>query len=90
MTDFYKQTENKGLDFLGCGISELELGKFVVGMRQKLFLNRCKGDNWKYCPSEFLVGKLLEETGEFLKDKNPEELLDIATVCLMLYLRSDL
>jgi len=61
---------------------------FGEAMEEKLVANDYKG-GWspQQCSLEFLTGKLLEEVGEFLKDKDPGELPDIANMAMMLWQR---
>ena len=47
-----------------------------------------KGDTWKYCQIGFLEHKLEEEIEEYKHGgRNPDELIDIANICMMLWNR---
>ena len=46
-----------------------------------------KGDTWKYCKLGFLEGKLQEEVNEYQNSEDPDELIDIANICMMIYNR---
>lgn len=50
---------------------------------------KMKGDSWKTCDIEFLEDKLSEEMTEYVfsKCEDKAELIDIANVAMMLWLR---
>lgn len=49
--------------------------------------DKTKGDSWKWCEIEFLKDKLLEEFNELQKTGDKHELVDIANICMMLFIR---
>ena len=72
------------------GFKRYEIEDFVASMKRKLVMNMKKGRSWYEAPTNhFLKGKLMEEVGEYFKSSNPDELIDIANICLMLYERRD-
>ena len=77
------------------GFTEYEIKKFTSAMRCKLLNNASKGDSWKTCDFGFLERKLVEEFSEFMSIRNRsikdrEELVDIANICMMLFLRLEM
>lgn len=72
------------------GFKRDEINEFVVMMRNKLIQNSVKSRSWAKWGIDtktFLRSKLHEEIVEYDKSGDPFELVDIANICLMLYLR---
>ena len=62
--------------------------KFFSFMSNK-YLKKVKdyGHTWTDCDLNFLENRLRQEMDEYRSNSDPEELIDIANVCCMLYLR---
>ena len=71
----------------GAGFTGDEFKRFTSAMAMKLIDNRHKGNGWKTDYLKTLELRLCEEVGEYLVNREPDELLDIANFCLMIYLR---
>ena len=74
------------------GIKREEIESFVKYMKCVIMKNSKKGRTWanpSKMTKDFLVNKLTEEFQEYLTSYDPMELIDIANICLMLFLRAD-
>jgi len=49
--------------------------------------DKTKGDSWKEMPYRTLRVLLDKEVEEYVGSRSPEELVDIANLCMMLYYR---
>jgi hypothetical protein len=72
--------------------TEQALKEFTEAMKLTLDEHQNKkGDSWNCCDLRFLENKLIEEINEYHEEKKPlakaEELVDIANICMMLYIR---
>ena len=72
--------------------TEYGFKEFIAEMKLKLDMNQTKkGDSWVTCDIEFLQGKLREEIHEYYDAEGSmigaRELVDIANVCMMLFIR---
>lgn len=65
-----------------------EIQEFAEAMELMMrFHDPKKGDSWRHCLIGFLESKLLEEVNEYMESKETSELLDVANICMMLYMR---
>jgi hypothetical protein len=72
------------------GFQLYEFQAFTSHMARTLLKHSEKGRSWETCKHSYLVQKLLDEVNEYIKGRHDkEELIDIANMCLMLYLRED-
>ena len=71
----------------GAGFKEHEFKTFTSAMARKLVENRHKGDSWRRDNLKQLELRVCEELAEYLVKREPDELLDVANFCLMIYLR---
>ena len=69
------------------GFTQTEFHKFTSAMARELLENSHKGGSWRKDSVDSLVLRICEELGEFLTTKDPNELPDVANMCLMVYLR---
>lgn len=76
------------------GFTKHEINKFTLTMQHKLLQNAHKGDLWKTCDMKQLMSKFHEEVAEAVLAKDPisfrNELVDVANICLMLFLRAEM
>jgi len=62
---------------------------FSKAMERKLVVNDHKG-GWdeRHCSVGYLEDRLIQELGEYFKNRDVTELPDIANFCMMIYMRN--
>ncbi len=67
-----------------------EIQDFAKEIQEKFNQNQEeKGESWQDVSIEYLEGKLIEETKEYLESGNKDELPDIGNICWMLYTKKE-
>ena len=64
-----------------------KLTLFAQAMETTLRRHRVKGNSWQRCDIQYLEDRLQDEVKEFSVSHDPEELVDIANFCMMLWNR---
>jgi len=65
-----------------------ELTEFAIAMEMVLRKHdNKKKDTWKKIPEENLRLMLMTEVYEFIDSKDKNELIDVANICMMLFMR---